>query len=638
MAQALGAAHPRQRHRPRPDAARMRARKTDDFDAQVDGLILKRGPAACRIRRHHPLSLGGALGDRPDDRARRRPASCMADAGCDRHGGMSPADQQAQAAPSRSGSDDMRRLSTRATRRRGEIVESRSRAVGPGHRLHRDRLERACRRRRRHGRRRGHPDAGQAAAQRARRLPHDECGRRRALCRQGAQPEEARHQLRAGPLPHQPHRPHGARDRRRWSSSHPHRDRSAAARSQPHQALAAALQRAAARRQVVSLHPAHRRSRRRPASSSIAARARARATISARSPRPARSGAPSIRCSGRSCSAPARTPSTRAARGPACSTRSSAAPGPAPARSRIDGLCRAGRRGEGFPVRPQPEGEDRDLRRRCSRPPKTSISSAPPSIATGWRRCRMSRATRASTRKRSRRPTSSPSTRKAARSASRCSSSAPARTGATAPISPRPIRRWRRRKCWARSSRSSTTTSRCPRTILLSHRRRGAGTAGRGALHPRRPQGVDLGAAARREEGSGRPRAAECARGARPPAGRNLDAGAAARRLRRDLRPGEAAASHRGLRQLAHHGHQRRRRHDRRRAGRLREEPVPQVQHPLDRDHARRRFRHDARGDGAALLAAAQGAWRCAEAGEADGERTTTSRDIGAFRPGPTSS
>ena len=57
-----------------------------------------------------------------------------------------------------------------------------------------------------------------------------------------------------------------------------------------------------------------------------------------------------------------------------------------------------------------------------------------------------------------------------------------------------------------------------------------------------------------------------------------------------------------------HHGHQRGRRDDRRRAGRLREEPVPQVQHPLDRHHPRRRLRHDARGAAAPLLAAAQGA------------------------------
>ena len=69
-------------------------------------------------------------------------------------------------------------------------------------------------------------------------------------------------------------------------------------------------------------------------------------------------------------------------------------------------------------------------------------------------------ARRASIRAASRRPTCSPSTRRAASAASRCSSSAPGRTGATAPISPRPTARSGRARCWARSSRSSTTTSR----------------------------------------------------------------------------------------------------------------------------------------------------------------------------------
>ena len=56
------------------------------------------------------------------------------------------------------------------------------------------------------------------------------------------------------------------------------------------------------------------------------------------------------------------------------------------------------------------------------------------------------------------------------------------------------------------------------------------------------------------------------------------------------------AATHRGLRQQPHPGHQRGRRHDRRRPRGLPEEPVSQVQHSLRRPHARRRFRHDARG------------------------------------------
>ncbi len=97
-----------------------------------------------------------------------------------------------------------------------------------------------------------------------------------------------------------------------------------------------------------------------------------------------------------------------------------------------------------------------------------SISSAPLSTATGWRRCRMYRAIRASIRKASRKQTSSPSIRKAARPASRCSSSAPARTGATAPTSPKPIRRSNPARYWARSWRNSTTTSPARALILLS--------------------------------------------------------------------------------------------------------------------------------------------------------------------------
>ena len=79
----------------------------------------------------------------------------------------------------------------------------------------------------------------------------------------------------------------------------------------------------------------------------------------------------------------------------------------------------------------------------------------------------------------------------------------------------------------------------CPRSILLSHRVEEQELLERGARHPRGPQGDDPDTAARREEGSGRPRRPECARGARPPAGRDLDAGAAARRLCRDVRPGQ---------------------------------------------------------------------------------------------------
>ena len=66
----------------------------------------------------------------------------------------------------------------------------------------------------------------------------------------------------------------------------------------------------------------------------------------------------------------------------------------------------------------------------------------------------------------------------------------------------------------------------------------------------------------------------------------------------------QRAAPHRGLRQQPHPGLERGRRHDRRGAGGFPQKPVPQVQHPLGRAHARRRLRHDARDAGAPLQAA----------------------------------
>ena len=62
-------------------------------------------------------------------------------------------------------------------------------------------------------------------------------------------------QLRAARRAHQPHRAHDLGDGVDGIRDGAHGGRGAAARSEPHQALPAALQRAAARRQVVSLHP-----------------------------------------------------------------------------------------------------------------------------------------------------------------------------------------------------------------------------------------------------------------------------------------------------------------------------------------------------------------------------------------------
>ena len=82
-------------------------------------------------------------------------------------------------------------------------------------------------------------------------------------------------------------------------------------------------------------------------------------------------------------------------------------------------------------------------------------------------------------------------------------------------------------------------------------------------------------------------------------------------RARRDVRIGQGAAPHRGLRQQPHPGQQRGRRDDRRGAGGFPQEPVPQVQHQVGEPHAGRRLRHDARGADAAVQAAAGGSAAC---------------------------
>ena len=104
---------------------------------------------------------------------------------------------------------------------------------------------------------------------------------------------------------------HGRRHARDGDRHDPHRGRGAAARDQPDQAAEAALQRAAARRQVVPVHPDHRPARVLRAWPSTAARATSTASISGPSPRRARSTRRSPRCSARSCCARARDPCSR---------------------------------------------------------------------------------------------------------------------------------------------------------------------------------------------------------------------------------------------------------------------------------------------------------------------------------------
>ena len=147
-----------------------------------------------------------------------------------------------------------------------------------------------------------------------------------------------------------------------------------------------------------------------------------------------------------------------------------------------------------------------------------------------------------------------------------------------------------------------------PRLILLSHDDRGARRCSPRRCRTKSGRKVEVAVPQRGEK---KDLVEHALANAREALGRKLAETSSQQQLldgaRRDLRPAAAAAPHRGLRQQPHHGHQRGRRHDRRGPGGLSQEPVPQVQHPLDRPHAGRRLRHDARGADAPLHAAAGG-------------------------------
>ena len=257
--------------------------------------------------------------------------------------------------------------------------------------------------------------------------------------------------------------PHRAHDRRHGDDRvrlHQDRDRGAAARGQPDQAPAPALQRAAARRQVVSLYPDHRRPL--GAADPQASRRAHAARALLRAVRLGRRGQPHHH------RAAARVPVALVLRrllrephaGLACSTRSSAARAPCTGEIDFRRLYRTGARGRRVSFRPQPSVQ-KELARRDGEGVGGARFRARRGLSRpAWRRCRRSSRSRASIRAASRRRTSSPCTRRAATPASRCSSSAPDRTGATAPISRKPTARSARARCWARSWRSSTTTSR----------------------------------------------------------------------------------------------------------------------------------------------------------------------------------
>ena len=180
---------------------------------------------------------------------------------------------------------------------------------------------------------------------------------RGALCRQGPASEEARAELCAGRRSQQPHRADDRRHGEHGIRHHRDRDRGAAARGESDQAAEAALQRGAQGRQVLPLHP-HRPRPPRAADPEASRRAEPQGRLfRTRSRRPARSAAPSTRCSAPSCCAPARTPITRRRMRPCLLFQIKRCSRAVHRRDLGRGLRRAGRRGARLPHRRERRGE-----------------------------------------------------------------------------------------------------------------------------------------------------------------------------------------------------------------------------------------------------------------------------------------
>ena len=190
-------------------------------------------------------------------------------------------------------------------------------------------------------------------------------------------------------------------------------------------------------------------------------------------------------------------------------------------------------------------------------------------------------------------------------SASRCSSSAPTRTGATAPISRAPTGRSGRRRCSTRFWRSSISSGPPRASCCSATRSRAPATSGRGLERARRPSHRHRRAAAGREEGPRRRRDAQRARGAVAQARGSREPGEAHRRAR--ARP---SASRQPIRRVEIYDNS----HimGTNAIGAMVvagpegfvKNAVPHLQHQERRPHARRRLRDDARGADAALRAA----------------------------------
>jgi excinuclease ABC subunit C len=384
------------------------------------------------------------------------------------------------------------------------------------------------------------------------------------------------------------------------------RDRSAAAGSQPDQAAAAALQRATARRQVVSLHTDIRRplgaadpqaSRR-----AIQARTIFRAVRIRRRRQPHHHGAA------------ARLPDPllhrRLLREPHPPLPALSDPpllGPLHARDRLPRLYRAGARGDRFPVRPQPCREAAARRRDGEGVHELEFETA------ALYRDRL-----------------------AALSAIQSQQGINPRTVEEADVFAihqeggyscvevfffRTGQNWGNRAYFPKAEKSFTPEEVLasflaqfyddkppPKLILLSHEIEESALLA-DALSVKAGFKVEVSTPKRGEK---KELIAHALTNAREALGRKLSDTATQSRLLQGmattLATAAGAEAHRGLRQQPHPGHQRRRRDDRGGAGWLHQEPVPQVQHQVRGTDARRRLRDDARGAGTALQAAVEAA------------------------------
>ena len=485
-------------------------------------------------------------------------------------------------------------------------------------------------------RRGGHPRLRQDPADLARRLPHDRCGGRGHLRRQGPQPQGARHQL------HAPRRPRGAPaaddrgDRTRWSSSAP-RPRPRRCCSRPtsssgcsprfnvllrddksfpyiliateHEAPELMKHRGIAPQEGPLLRPLR-----------LGARGQAHHHLAA-----ARLPPPHLL--GQLLQGP--HPPLHAAPDQALLRP------PAPARSRSPTTSELVEEARQFLSGKSQDraGPSRDRHERT--PPTRSTSSAPPSSATASPRWRWSRARATSPPTASRKPTSSPSTRKAASSASRSSSSAPSRTGATTPSARAPTPRSPRPKCSRPSSASSTKTARRRASSSLSHEldehaliEEALTTRAGSRVYVEIPQ-------ARRKARPRQSRPQQRPRGARPPARRRRHAAHPARGRRRT-----ASASTKPPRRIEVYDNS----HisGTNAVGAMivageegfSQEALPHLQHQIDRHHPRRRLRHDARSPDPPLLPPRRRE-RHRGRGRADRHARLARRRLHRRRPGP---